>query len=533
MAYSGSVENRGTIRLKREELFYYLFFGIMFLAKGIGMDSGQRLFQLCMLLSVGCFLIKLCLTGHTFKEWFAIGTLILWGFLIRHYSGKEEALWAMLIITGMKDVPLKRLMAFCAGIWSGTFVCSVATGILHIRDGVVVVHQKLGLGPIVRWSLGYTHPNVLHVSYFIFVALLIYAFEWHGKRLWKASALLWIGNCIIFLYSVSYTGILIVTVYLALSVYLDSRKRLTVAECILWTMAAAFLILFPIAGPLWLEGHKHNVFMFFNELFSYRFEQVYNIFHEYPLSVFGTNVVFTGNAHLTLDSSFAYLLMYYGVAGFGLFVAGFLYLAYRYSRTNRKKELAITFAIILAGVTEQFLFNLSFKNLLFFFLGEALFTDILRSDKRGGFQGRSFSVLPSGDREIRFSLPEGWYAGENYIKGHIKHILLAGALLAVLGAGLCGVTGKEWDSVYIYRWNTDYRSEDKVTLDMDNLPENFNSLVLGYHGPEGEMFELSGNIVKLERVRDVIGSAILGGIAGIFLTAGSCILIGRKQMKHQ
>lgn len=505
--------------LRLEEFLYYLFFCIMFAAKGVGMDSGQPLFKVCILASLCCLAAKLCMTRHTLKEWFFMTALVSVGFMIYRSSREEAAFWAMLVIIGMKNIPLKRLMKVCAGIWSIAFAFSITAGILRIRDGVVVVHEKMGLGPIIRWSLGYTHPNVFHVSYFILIALLLYAFEWHGRKLWKVSAVMMIGNLLVFLYSISYTGILIVSGYLMLNLYLDYRKKLYIPEGILYTVTAAVLILFPIAGPLWLEEHNHSLFKFFNELLSYRFELVYNIFRDHPISLFGTDTIFTGNAHLTLDSSFAYLLMYYGIVGFILFVAGFLYLVYRFARANRKKELAITLAIILAGVTEQFLFNLSFKNLLFFFLGEALFADILKAKNEKRIWNRPFAVLPFGEKKIRISRPEGWYEGVNCAKRNWKKIVAAGMLLAVCGAGVRAATVTAPDSVYVYRWHTDYRSDDKVFLDMDNLPEDFNSLVLGYNGPDAEMFELTGNIVTLEQIRTPVGGAVLGCLAGMVLMA--------------
>lgn len=503
-----------TIRL--EEILYYLFFGIMFAVKGVGLDSGNRIFTWCIMASLCCLAAKLCTTKHTLKEWVVMAALILVGALIYRNSGEEAAFWAMLIVVGMKNISLNRLMCVCAGIWSATFAFSIAAGILHIRDGVVVVHEKLGLGPVIRWSLGYTHPNVLHVSYFILIVLLLYVFEWHGRKLWKVSALLFIGNLLTFLYSISYTGILVVSGYLVLNMYFDYRKKIYLPECFLYTAVSALLILFPIAGPLWLEGHNHSLFMFFNELLSYRFELVYNIFHEHPISLFGTTTVFTGNGHLTLDSSFAYLLMYYGIVGFILFVAAFLCLVYRYARTDRKKELAITLAIILAGVTEQFLFNLSFKNLLFFFLGEALFDNVLKAGKKG-FWNHPFSILPFEKIRMNITLPEGWQAGVCLIKENARKIVLAGAIMAIVGAGIRTVAVETPDSVYVYRWHTDYRGDDKVFLDMDNLPEDFNSLVLGYNGPDAEMFEFTGNIVVLEQIRTTVGGSVLGCMAGMIL----------------
>lgn len=510
---------RRTRIVRTEEILYYLFFGILFAAKGIGMDSGQRPFMVCMAVSLCCLAVKLCLTGHTLREWTVMAGLVLLGLIIRRSSGEDAALWAMLAIVGMKNVPLKRLMQVLAVIWGGTFACSVCAGILHIRDGVVVVHDKLGLGPVIRWSLGYTHPNVLHVSYFILTVLLLYAFSWHGRKLWKVSALLFAGNLLVFVYSVSYTGVLLVAAYLCLHLYLDCRKKLYAWEAVFWTVGAGVLMLFPIVGPLWLEGHNHTLFRFFNELLSYRFELVYNIFHEHPVSLFGTRTVFTGNAHLTLDSSFAYLLMYYGVAGFALFVAGFLYLVYRYAHTGRKKELAITLSVILAGVTEQFLFNPSFKNVLFFFLGEALFADFLQTDKSTGFWNRPFSLFPAGNREVQLALPRRLSAGLDWAGKNRGRIGAAAAVLAVCGAVLFGLGYRRPDSVYVYRWHTDYRGEDKVKLDMDRLPGDFNSLVLGYNGPDAEMFELRGNIVTLEQMRAPVGGAVLGGMAGAVLAA--------------
>lgn len=517
-----------------KEIAYYLFWGILFAAKGVGLTEGDRLFSLCLLAALLCLAVKLCLTAHSVQEWAVMAALVSLGLLMRKSSGDKAAYWAMLIIIGMKDVPVKRLLKLCLGIWSITFAASVTLGILHIRDGVVVVHDKLGLGPLVRWSLGYTHPNVLHVSYFILAALLLYCFEWHGKKLVKASALLMLGNLAVFLYSISYTGILLVSGYLVLNLYLDQRKKLYAGERILFTAAAAALICLPIAAPFWLNVHDHRLFMFLNELLSYRFEQVWNFFHDYPVSLFGTRIVYTGNAHLTLDSSFAYLLMYYGILGSALFVFWLLYLVDFFTKRQRKKELAMLLAIIVAGVTEQFLFNLSFKNLSLLFMGETLFGDILCRGDRERWWKRPFFLIPATERwEERWLAPvlarwqktvSGWRqiagrsssAGGSVPSGR-KWILRIACAGAVCGLMIALFMVRMPDSVFVARNLTDHRGEDRVTLDLEKVPEDFNSLVIGYQGPEGELFEFTGNIVKLEKVRNAVGYTFLGGMAGALL----------------
>ena len=241
------------ISITMDELLYYFFLCLMFMGKGIGMESGQRIFQICMLVSLFCFGIKLLTTRYSIKEWGVISALSLLGCMIWKSSGEMAAIWAMFIIVGMKNVPTERLMKILMGLWGGTFFFSVVMGLLHIKDGVVVVHEKLGLGPIIRWSLGYTHPNVLHISYFILVVLLVYTFRWQGKALWKASISLMIGNFLIFLYSVSYTGVLIVTGYIFLTLYFDYRKTFYKFESIMWCIVCIFFIIFPVFGPLWLK----------------------------------------------------------------------------------------------------------------------------------------------------------------------------------------------------------------------------------------------------------------------------------------
>ena len=491
------------IKVTIDEILYYLFFGIMFTAKGIGMDSGQKIFQCCMLVSLLCIFLKICITKYSIKEWIFVSSLLALGFMIWKSSNEIAAIWAVLIIVGMKNIPIGRLMKICMGIWSISFLVTFLMGIIHIRDGVVVVHEKLGLGPVIRWSLGYTHPNVLHISYFILVVLLVYVFRWHGRNLWKASAGLMAGNCLIFLYSVSYTGILIVTGYILLVLSFEYLKKMKFFEPIIWSIMCAFLIAFPIVAPLWMNTHNHKLFMFFNELFSYRFELVYNIFSEYPISLFGTETIFSGKGHLTLDSSFAYLLMYYGVVGFSIFAVFLVYLVFYYAKINRKYELAIILVTITAGITEQFLFNLSFKNLLFFFMGEVLFTHILKdTDKKNiwNFKCSVFSIQKC------INLPQGSCMNLTFrqIGINTKKVIFSGILFAL-------------ESVYVDRWLTDYRGEDKVYLDMDNLPDDFNSLVIGYRGPDSEMFEFSGNIVILEKVRGTVGGMILGAVSGITL----------------
>lgn len=510
------------------EFFYYCFWGILFAAKGVGLEYGQKVFWLCIFAALFFLVCKLILTRHTVKEWIVILLLVLWGMAIYLNSGEPAALAAALVIVGMKGIPVRRLMKVSLGIWCLLFPLSFILGYFHIRDGVVVVHEKLGLGPVIRWSLGYTHPNVLHISYFILVALLLFVCEFKGKELMAASAALFLGNLIIFLWSISYTGVLLVAGYLVLNFYLQRRKKLGKGERFLLQCIFPFCVIFPLAGPFVLKG---RAFDFFNKLLSTRFELVYRYFQDFPVSLLGTGAHYENvTARLTLDSSFAYLLMYYGLLAFLVFCAGYFLLIRRLLRSGRRKALAMVVSIAVAGVTEQFLFNLSFKNLSFFFLGEYLF-ELLSRDSGIGWLERETGLLPKREcgivlTDIRPYLRDAFGS----LKRRARWILPAMVAAALLAGGICAVTVTMPDSVYVNRWIADYRDvENEVLLDMSKVPEDFNSLVLGYDGPEVGMYCLKGNIITLEYVRAVTGAAVLGGGSVWLLCLGAGLVFAKKE----
>lgn len=506
------------IVIKTGELFYYIFLIITMGAKGIGMTEGQRVFTFCLLAAYACFLMKLLFTEYSVKEWCVNIGLLLMAVLIRKSSGETAALAAVCMIIGMKDVPLARVMKLTLIIWGSTFLFSVLRGVIGMGDGVVVVHSKLGLGPVIRYSLGYTHPNVLHVTYFIVVMLMLYSLKLTGKKLWTLSALLFFGNLYIFLYSLSYTGIIIVTFYLCINLYLDARRRLSGVEKVLIQCIAPFCIVFPIAGPLLITG---KAFDFFNRLLSTRFQLVYYFFHTFKLSLFGTRTVTPPDAHLTLDSSFAYLLMYYGVIAFALFVAVFLMTIHRSVRDNRKKDMAVLISIALAAVTEQFLFNLSFKNISLYFVGDFIYNNLSTGKKASIWNRRKALIrLKLGETGVKVSVD--WEKSLSDVMGTIcsGRCFFAALPFSVAAAVFFLVIWNKPASVFVNRGISDYEGEYFLAQeDWDRSSEN--SLFIGDMSAGQKIYEFTGNIVELEGIRGLVSSLVWGEFGGMVLVAAA------------
>ena len=509
--YMKSLEN--TVHFRMDELFYYLFIAILMGAKGVGLTEGQRLFTFCLLVAGVCWIVKMFLTGYTPKEWLLTCLLLALSFLIWRRTGEKAAAAAVMVIMGMKGIPLKKLMKICLSVWGITFVFSLSRGLLGIYDGVVVVHEKLGLGPIIRYSLGYTHPNVLHVTYFILVMLFIYVFRPTGRKLYWTTALLFIGNLYIFLYSISYTGIIIVTAYLLMILYFTWRGRLNLLEKGLAMFFVLFCVAFPIAGPFILTGKAFN---FFNNLLSTRFELVYNIFHDNQVSLFGTSVMSSEGARLSLDSSFAYMLMYYGIIAFVLMMGLFFYSLYYCLSKNMLQETAILLGTALAGVTEQFLFNLSFKNIALFILGYVLFAGILKTEER---KKKEIGILISkSHKDFSVSVPAVFYATKKAANGIWKEkkrwMLIWGCLGAILLVIGWMALAEKPEYVLVEKWATDYRGDDEFLMTEETLSDQTPHIRVGDVSNDCRGYRFEGNAIRLERGRCITSAFVWGFLDG-------------------
>lgn len=520
------------VHLRLDELFYYLFIGILMGAKGVGLTEGQRLFTCCLLLAGVCWVIKMCLTDYSLKEWILVVLLMGLSFLIWRRTGEKAAAAAVMVIMGMKEIPLKRLMKVCLAVWGITFVFSLPRGLLGIAEGVVVVHEKLGLGPIIRYSLGYTHPNVLHVTYFIITMLFIYTFRPTGKQLYLMAFLLFIGNLYIFLYSISYTGMIIVTVYLMMSIYFDFRRKLNLLEKLLAVAFVLFCIIFPIAGPLYLKGETFN---FFNRLLSTRFELVYNIFHDNQVSLLGTNVLSSDGARLSLDSSFAYMLMYYGLIAFVLMVGLYLYSLYYCLSRNMRQEAAILLGTALAGVTEQFLFNLSFKNIALFILGYALFAGVLKTEHEAGKEKELGILLLQSRKGVAVPVPCILYTIKNAMsrvwKEKKKWIMVGGCVCSILLTAGWLFLGEKAEYVLVEKWATDYRGEEEFVMTEELLSDQTPHIRVGNISEGCEGYRFAGNAIKMERVRCIASTLVWGFLDGFVIV--SAVLLWKAGIRYQ
>ena len=498
------------------EILYLVFFAAMFFCKGMGFYEGQWPFDILIAVSCLTFLSKIILTDYSLIEMIVVVLLVTLGFATYYVSGEMGALLNIMIVAGIKKVPQKHIFKLAVFIWAGTFLFQMLFSLSGLNQWQIFrIHQKMG-HYVVRWSLGYTHPNVLHVSYFVLIALIFYIIRPKGRKLWQMTAAFALGSCFIFLYSVSYTGMLLVMAYLLLNLYFSNCDTIGKTGHIVSTLIPPAAIIFSVAGPVLFKG---KLFILFDHALSTRFTLSRYFLTTQQIGLFGTKNFKLPDQSYNIDCSYVYALMHYGIIYFALFVCLSCFIVPCLLRKKKYIETAIVLGCLIAGITEPFLANTSFKNLTMIFAGEMLFTWL---DK---FSQKNINPIAVINREftVNRSRTASLMINAGKVLNKYRTVMMTVMLCSmVLGGLLYTLNSTKPDNIYATLWNCDRKSgdaaDDYVYLDINNLPAHFNGWILSYQDAQTPLYSYDGFTVKYEYIRRILGhAAALGLFNGIIL----------------
>lgn len=523
-------------KLTTEEIVYFTFFILLSVTKGFGLYDGQKLFILMIIPAFLCALLKIVISSYTKRQWFMQAVLLCLTFLIYYESGEIGIFFVMFIIMGMKHIALDKV--FRIGLWTWT-LCTICLNIVSffaIEHTVYRVSDKLGLGYILRWSLGAPHPNVLHITYLMLCAYIIYALA--ERYSFRYFILLMIGNAATFFYSVSYTGFGIVTVFLVGELYVKIRPKFGLVEKIALNLVLPVIIFISFALPFMLYDPRFAAPLIkLNDLMNTRINIAHFFLVPECMSLFGVKMSYLAQirSYLSIDNSYVWAFIHYGIIPFVLLMLVYFVLIADYTRKQKTRELVMIICFLGAGYTEPLLFNSSLKNVTLLFVGELLFRQ-----KEGE---EEYCLLPSlynfVERVCSALLAriskQRWCSREPYL--WIKEVwqscrkkVLTGILAgAVTGVVLCAAGYKEPKGYVIPRSYTDWVERDFYYLESADDPIYAGYRVMNYQDAETIMQVLEGNAVKLETVRYYVGSILIGGLAGYLICVGSLLLTDKKK----
>lgn len=388
-----------TIQLS--ELIYLAYFTVMFGARAIGLYEGMLPYNIMLVTGMLLFLLKIAMTRHTYGEYLLIGVLLFISLIVYYNTGEKGLLLYFTMMLGMKNVSLKRVMKWAAAILSVSFMVLVFLSVFGLKQDITYLHDRAGFGQVLRHSLGYPYPNTLFTTYIVLMVLIMYVLgKQTKKQLVITSTLMFLGAVYIYLYSCSNTGLIVATFYLLANLWLQLRNRLSIVEKIVLLMAYPGCALLSIVGPLVTSG---TLFQLMDTVLHNRWAYSYYYLTTEPVTLFGTRFGETPNENYMIDSSFLYSFLQIGVIPFLIVTVLMIGMIVCYVKKDKRIELAMIISFCVLGLSDPFFFNLSYKNLMFLFIGELLYLQTSKACK--GLLAKEICILKCGERSISVDTP--------------------------------------------------------------------------------------------------------------------------------
>ena len=183
--------------------------------------------------------------------------------------------------------------------------------------------------------------------------------------------------------------------------------------------------------------------------------------------------------------------------------------------------------MLIAGITEPYLFNLSFKNLILVFAGNLLYrklsecgqmknSDVKQnrreSDRIDRWINQKLQILPWGGKEITVAAldTEKWQMHKKAfftkLREMRKWLVLTGILTAGIGL-IIGITCvKVPQKIYVYTDHCDYVKGDGETF--QKVQQENGAVIYGMRSEELNYYGFDGNMLLLERVRGILSITV-------------------------
>lgn len=306
---------------------------------------------------------------------------------ISAYSTREFTLFLSLfsVISAMH---LNRIKLF-KQIFYIKFAFAIANILLSLM-GVLpigkVFYQRtfslFGFG-ISRYSLGFSHPNVMGMIVFELIVLYICSFK-NGKRLSNANYILFfLLSLVVFIICGSRTAFFATIILLILLKLTDIGILTSEFQSRASVFIITFGCLFSIFGVKWLYENCHNIFVFFDRILQTRLNYIYLYQRKFGVTFLGNYFAdyrdfWAPGGHatssLTLDSGYGTLVIKYGIA-----ISCFFILVY-WLYIKRDREMSNYFGCVLLVLT---IYSFSENVLIFITKNITLFylTDLMQKGR--------------------------------------------------------------------------------------------------------------------------------------------------------
>ncbi|MBP3198948.1 MAG: hypothetical protein J6N21_18365, partial [Butyrivibrio sp.] len=341
------------------------------------------------------------------------------------------------------------------------------------------------------------------------------------------SSLLVMGiNLYVFQYSGSRTGLLACVVYIMCNFWLFWLGKTRMFEKLIiyltFPMACFLTIIVPLTFPGYIVN-KLNDTVFMGRYWLDQFFWKGNR----PV-LWGQRLVHLMGHGMTygLDSAQMYLFLQLGLVAFGLISVLTVGLLFYSIKANDLPELAVMETMLFIGLWEPLLYNLSFKNFSFVFMGYILYEVI---EKKGAVQKEENIELTDKERQLGKIITDVFSIKKVLIIGIVS--LMSGLLALVIYQSIV----QQPSALYGSR----EQGENGESLGMEALyltEEEINTvraegdLVVGYVDDNTPMYRYDENIAMMEYQKNALSVGVWSGLVVAVGCMASDIFMTKRRL---
>lgn len=211
------------LKINKNDFSVYIFFFLISLCKGIGLNNGNEIYLIIYLIGMCLATIKLLKIGFNKKELISILSILFIG-LIDFFIAKETTiLFTGITLAFLKKSNLRNVIKalFLGRVIGLIFMIALpVSGILKMN---IVSFYRNGEF-IKRYAFGYSHPNLMHSTFNIVVIMWLYLN--YEKINLKNICICGILNYILYKYTYSRTGFLLLGVFLIIAYFTKKSKKI-------------------------------------------------------------------------------------------------------------------------------------------------------------------------------------------------------------------------------------------------------------------------------------------------------------------
>ena len=301
------------------ELIFCIYFAVMFGARAIGLYEGLFVYNISLVAGLILFGLKILSTRLYLGEYLICFFLVGLSLLVYVNTGEKGLRLYFSLMLSMKMIDSKkvfRLGLYILGLSFFILFFLSASGLINELNHM---NKRSGFGYVLRHSLGYPYPNTAHTTLLILIIFFFYLFEYKdAKSLIKASSFAMVINVLIYLYTVSLTGLISITIYLILNIYFCLRSNKSYIEKAIINLCFPIIVSFSILGPILAKG---EAFDFLNDLLHKRYEYALYYLQNEKITLLGSKFKVPPTNWYMIDNSFLYLFLQLGIIPFILIAA--------------------------------------------------------------------------------------------------------------------------------------------------------------------------------------------------------------------